>query len=69
MRTHRPGSTHRLKKRLIGLVAAALLLPALTAVTGTTTANAAPRGGYEEAWVDSTMGPIKVQIQWGGARG
>ncbi|MFC9517442.1 alpha/beta hydrolase [Nocardiaceae bacterium NPDC056970] len=68
MRIHRPGFTHRLKKRLIGITAAALLLPALTAVAGTTTANAAPRGGYEEAWVGSSMGPIKVQIQWA-ARG
>ncbi|MCA1007620.1 esterase family protein [Rhodococcus hoagii] len=68
MRIHRPGFTHRLKKRLIGITAAALLLPALTAVAGTTTANAAPWGGYEEVWVDSSMGPIKVQIQWA-ARG
>ncbi|MFF0814291.1 alpha/beta hydrolase [Rhodococcus sp. NPDC003318] len=28
----------------------------------------APAGGYEEVWVPSSMGPIKVQIQWA-ARG
>ncbi|RVW04016.1 alpha/beta hydrolase [Rhodococcus xishaensis] len=68
MRIQRPGFTRCLRQRLIAIAAATLLLPALAVVSGTSTAGAVPSGGYEEVYVDSTMGPIKVQIQWA-ARG
>ncbi|MBM4512462.1 esterase family protein, partial [Rhodococcus hoagii] len=32
------------------------------------TARQVPRGGYQELWVPSSMGDIKVQVQWA-ARG
>ncbi|WP_137724454.1 alpha/beta hydrolase [Prescottella subtropica] len=64
MRTHRPRFTDRWKKRLAGLGAAALLAPALAVAVTPATAQAAPWGGYEEVQVPSSMGPIKVQIQW-----
>nr|WP_232851109.1 alpha/beta hydrolase family protein [Nocardia acididurans] len=35
---------------------------------GVVQAAAAPSGGYDELWVPSSMGPIKVQVQWA-ARG
>lgn len=68
MRVLRSGSAQRLKSRLTGIAAAVLMLPALAAVTATSAAHAAPAGGYEEVFVNSAMGPIKVQIQWA-ARG
>ncbi len=59
----------RIKRRILGLAATALALP-LTAglisgsVATAAPARTAPAGGYEEVFVDSSMGPIKVQIQW-----
>ena len=59
-----------LKRRLLGLSAAALVLPLTAGIAGTAAAGAAPiahrapSGGYEEVMVPSSMGPIKVQIQW-----
>ncbi|UFT00050.1 esterase family protein [Nocardia huaxiensis] len=41
---------------------------AVQATFGAGQAVAAPSGGYEELWVPSSMGPIKVQVQWA-ARG
>lgn len=48
---------------------AALAFPLAIGLVGPSIATAtplrtAPSGGYEEVFVDSTMGPIKVQIQW-----
>ncbi|WP_241383390.1 alpha/beta hydrolase [Rhodococcus sp. CH91] len=68
-----------LRRRLLGTAAAALVLPVAAGLVGTTAAIAAPAqgapvshrapaGGFEEVFVDSDMGPIKVQIQWA-ARG
>ncbi|MGW0040964.1 alpha/beta hydrolase [Rhodococcus sp. NPDC003348] len=63
-----------LKRRLLGLSAAALVLPVTAGIAGTAVAGAAPithrapSGGFEEVMVPSSMGPIKVQIQWA-ARG
>ncbi len=42
-----------------GLAGAAAYTTARPAV-----AHAVPAGGYEELWVNSSMGPIKVQVQW-----
>lgn len=78
MRFARP-KLQRLRKRVLGLGAAALVLPVAAGVAGSAVALAAPAqaapishrapaGGYEDVWVDSAMGPIKVQIQWA-ARG
>ncbi|WP_415639036.1 alpha/beta hydrolase [Prescottella defluvii] len=66
--TDRAGLPKRLKQRLFGVAAAALALPLFAAVAGAPVASAAPAGGYEEVFVNSEMGPIKVQIQWA-ARG
>ncbi|QBJ98311.1 esterase family protein [Rhodococcus sp. ABRD24] len=68
MRIHRPRLSKRLKQRLAGIAVAALTLPMFGTFAGTTAASAAPAGGYEEVFVTSSMGPIKVQIQWA-ARG
>ncbi|MFM1726493.1 MULTISPECIES: alpha/beta hydrolase [Rhodococcus] len=74
MRFDRHRLTGRLKQRLLGVSAAALVLPVVAGIAGTAVATAAPvahrapAGGYEEVFVDSSMGPIKVQIQWA-ARG
>lgn len=74
MRLARPRLSQRLKQRLLGISALALVLPMAAGVAGTAVASAAPiahrapSGGYEEVFVDSSMGPIKVQIQWA-ARG
>ncbi|MCL2533667.1 MAG: esterase family protein [Nocardiaceae bacterium] len=74
MRLARPRLSQRLKQRLLGISAAALVVPLAAGIAGTSVASAAPiahrapAGGYEEVSVDSTMGPIKVQIQWA-ARG
>ncbi|RVW02240.1 alpha/beta hydrolase [Rhodococcus xishaensis] len=70
MRLARSRLPQRLKQRLLGISAAALAVPLAAGVAGVTTASAAPlatqapTGGYEEVSVDSSMGPIKVQIQW-----
>ncbi|NLG55191.1 MAG: esterase family protein [Rhodococcus sp.] len=64
----------RLKRRALALGAAALVLPLAAGLTGTAVASAAPdrhgpvrtvpHGGFQELWVPSSMGPIKVQVQW-----
>ncbi|WP_422626418.1 alpha/beta hydrolase [Rhodococcus sp. (in: high G+C Gram-positive bacteria)] len=65
----------RIRSRVLGTAAAALVLPVAAGVVGTTAAvaapaqsapiaHSAPAGGWEEVFVDSDMGPIKVQIQW-----
>ncbi|GEM34157.1 antigen 85-C precursor [Nocardia neocaledoniensis NBRC 108232] len=51
--------------------AAAAVVVCTATVAGTATAvpaMRAPAGGFEELWVPSSMGPIKVQVQWA-ARG
>ncbi|SDC53629.1 alpha/beta hydrolase [Rhodococcus tukisamuensis] len=74
MRIGRPRFSERLKRRVLGLSAAALVLPLAAGIAGTAVAGAAPithrapSGGFEEVMVPSSMGPIKVQIQWA-ARG
>ncbi|TQF74810.1 esterase family protein [Rhodococcus spelaei] len=74
MRIGRTGFGTNLKRRLLGLSAAALVLPLTAGIAGTAVAGAAPiahrapSGGFEEVMVPSSMGPIKVQIQWA-ARG
>ncbi|MGF7120559.1 alpha/beta hydrolase [Rhodococcus sp. BE178] len=47
---------------------ASLLGVSVPAATAVPVAHRAPAGGYEEVFVNSSMGPIKVQIQWA-ARG
>ncbi|MFC4606115.1 alpha/beta hydrolase [Rhodococcus kronopolitis] len=70
MRIGRPRFSDRLKRRVLGLSAAALVLPLAAGIAGTAVAGAAPvahrapAGGFEEVMVPSSMGPIKVQIQW-----
>ncbi|MFE3192618.1 alpha/beta hydrolase [Nocardia sp. NPDC059240] len=54
-------------KRFATVAAAAVLVSGLgvaQATIGTGRAAAAPAGGYQELWVPSSMGPIKVQVQW-----
>ncbi|QNG20912.1 esterase family protein [Rhodococcus triatomae] len=64
----------RLKRRAMAIGAAALVLPLAAGIAGGSVAAAAPdrsgpvrtvpAGGYDELWVPSSMGPIKVQVQW-----
>ncbi|NLU84791.1 alpha/beta hydrolase family protein [Rhodococcus sp. HNM0569] len=71
-------SAPSLRRRVAAAVAAALVVPLAAGVAGTAVASAAPThsapartapaGGFEELWVPSSMGPIKVQVQWA-ARG
>ncbi len=69
-------SKARWRQRLLGVSAAALVLPLAAGVLGGAAAIAAPSsialkapaGGREDLWVPSEMGPIKVQVQWA-ARG
>ncbi|WP_424807247.1 alpha/beta hydrolase [Rhodococcus sp. 27YEA15] len=73
MRTAWHRSGRRLKRKTAAVLAAALVLPLTALVLGGAVADAAPArtapaGGFEEVFVDSSMGPIKVQIQWA-ARG
>ncbi|MGV9745003.1 alpha/beta hydrolase [Rhodococcus zopfii] len=74
-----PRLSQRLRSRVLGTAAAALVLPVAAGAAGITAAvaapaqsapiaHSAPAGGFEEVFVDSDMGPIKVQIQWA-ARG
>jgi diacylglycerol O-acyltransferase/trehalose O-mycolyltransferase len=62
------------KRRLAGMFAALMVVPAALGLAGTSIASAAPiahrapSGGYQELFVPSSMGPIKVQVQWA-ARG
>ena len=60
-------------RRVRVLVAALLSIFLLGGMFGPTAASAtparsAPWGGYDELWVPSSMGNIKVQVQWA-ARG
>lgn len=59
--------------RLLATGAAALAIPTAAAVAAPTIAIAAPiagpvhrtpAGGYDELMVPSSMGPVKVQVQW-----
>jgi diacylglycerol O-acyltransferase/trehalose O-mycolyltransferase len=78
MRFARTRLSQRLKQRAMAVGAAALVLPVAAGVAGGAVAVAAPAhaapvhtapsGGYEELWVPSSMGNIKVQVQWA-ARG
>ena len=78
MRFARKRLTQRLKHRALAIGAAALVLPLAAGVAGSAVASAAPAhtapshtapsGGYDELWVPSSMGNIKVQVQWA-ARG
>jgi len=57
------------KQRLLGISAAALVLPtaagvACAAVAAAAPVHQAPAGGYKELLVPSSMGPIKVQVQF-----
>ncbi|MBU3060219.1 esterase family protein [Nocardia sp. NEAU-G5] len=61
------------RARLLAAGAAALALPLAAVVTVPTIATAAPvahpvrqtpPGGYQDLMVPSSMGPIKVQVQW-----
>ncbi|MGW6377786.1 alpha/beta hydrolase [Rhodococcus sp. NPDC055112] len=60
--------SQRVRRRVLALAAATLVVPLTAGVAGTAAAapiaHRAPWGGYEEVWVPSQMGPIKVQIQW-----
>lgn len=59
----------RMRKRWAikaGVAAIAGLM--VSGLAGATVATAAPNGGYQELFVPSGMGPIKVQVQWA-ARG
>ncbi|SEL35705.1 alpha/beta hydrolase [Rhodococcus maanshanensis] len=66
----RPQTPNRLLQRLLTVTASLLACVMLAGISGQATAGAAPLahrapwGGYEEVWVPSEMGPIKVQIQW-----
>ncbi|MBJ8346248.1 alpha/beta hydrolase family protein [Antrihabitans sp. YC2-6] len=66
-------SSRSWRKRVLALGATALLLPIAAGLTGGTVAEAAPlsgplhatpAGGFEDLMVPSSMGPIKVQVQW-----
>ncbi|MDP9637435.1 diacylglycerol O-acyltransferase/trehalose O-mycolyltransferase [Rhodococcus cercidiphylli] len=71
-----PKASSRWRQRLLGVGAAALVLPIAAGVVGGAAAVAAPTavvhqtpaGGREDLIVPSEMGPIKVQVQWA-ARG
>ncbi|KAA0024646.1 alpha/beta hydrolase [Antrihabitans cavernicola] len=59
------------KKKILAVGAAALVLPMAAGIVGTAVATAAPvtahrtpAGGVEDLQVPSSMGPIKVQVQW-----
>ena len=63
---------HRLRRSAATFAASALAVVVVAGSAGVATAapltHRAPAGGYEEVSVPSTMGPVKVQIQWA-ARG
>ncbi|WP_167471404.1 alpha/beta hydrolase [Nocardia arthritidis] len=78
-RSGRRGAPRGLRNRILAVGAAALALPIAAGAAAPTMATAAPAavagpalrvpsGGYEDLVVPSTMGPIKVQVQWA-ARG
>ncbi|MEU1985230.1 alpha/beta hydrolase family protein [Nocardia sp. NPDC019395] len=61
------------RNRILAIGAAAFALPVAAGIAAPTTALASPatpvhRAGLEELMVPSSMGPIKVQVQWA-ARG
>ncbi|NUS45345.1 MAG: esterase family protein [Mycobacteriaceae bacterium] len=68
----RQSGSGRRAKRIVTALAAALVVPVAAGVAGGAVAGAAPAapvrqtppGGYQELLVPSTMGPIKVQVQW-----
>ncbi|WP_072689119.1 alpha/beta hydrolase [Rhodococcus marinonascens] len=70
---------HRLKQRAMAVGALVLVLPlgagivggavAVAAPTNAGPARTAPAGGYDELWVPSSMGNIKVQVQWAAGGG
>lgn len=72
----RPRLSQRWRQRLLGVSAAALVVPIAAGMVGGAVAVAAPgaiahtapAGGREDIFVPSDMGPIKVQVQWA-ARG
>lgn len=49
---------------IVTAAAATLTITTPTVATATPLSHRAPAGGYEEVFVPSSMGPIKVQIQW-----
>ncbi|MGW4245491.1 esterase family protein, partial [Nocardia sp. NPDC004722] len=55
-------------RRALAAAAAVLALPALAgpalAVPAHPVHRATPEGGFEELLVPSSMGPVKVQVQW-----
>ncbi|WP_066913539.1 alpha/beta hydrolase [Millisia brevis] len=55
-------------RRLLAVAAGVLVAPLAAGVLTAAPASAAPAGGYEELMVPSSMGPIKVQVQYA-ARG
>nr|WP_280395882.1 alpha/beta hydrolase family protein [Nocardia brasiliensis] len=72
MRSARPSR----RKRILAIGSAALTALGALAYTGAVTpslANGVPlhrsQGGYEELMVPSSMGPIKVQVQWAAGGG
>lgn len=69
MRFSRQRLSERARRRWTGAVVMALALPLAISLAGPSVASAAPMrtapaGGYEDVFVESSMGPIKVQIQW-----
>ena len=71
-RVGREGAAGRWKRRLLGIATMSLILSLAGGVAAAaplaTPTHRAPSGGYDELWVPSSMGPIKVQVQWA-ARG
>jgi diacylglycerol O-acyltransferase/trehalose O-mycolyltransferase len=65
-------TTHRMRRTAMRIGATVLAGAIAFGAAGTATAapanHRAPAGGYEEVFVPSEMGPVKVQIQWA-ARG
>ncbi|GAA5047226.1 alpha/beta hydrolase [Nocardia callitridis] len=77
VKSGRRGAPRGWRNRILAVGAAALALPIAAGLAAPTVAMAtpvhtpvhrAPAGGYEDLMVPSSMGPIKVQVQWA-ARG
>lgn len=68
----RRGARHGWRARLLAVGATALAIPAAIgmvspaalAAPGIGVVHRAPAGGYDELMVPSSMGPMKVQVQW-----
>ncbi|MGW0174897.1 alpha/beta hydrolase [Rhodococcus sp. NPDC003322] len=66
----RAGWSRRIGRGLRTLAATTVVAGVIAGTAGGAVAGAAPIthrapwGGYEEVWVPSDMGPVKVQIQW-----